>query len=79
MGSGVVRSARVAVPWRASSDARNKMLSAIVASTGAGGTCTKPSVAAASVTLCASVNAVTVATSRPMPRTSSSSASTNRR
>src|SRR4029078_4357546 len=28
--------------WRASSDARNKMLSAIVASTGAGGTCAKP-------------------------------------
>ncbi len=53
------------------------MLSAITASTGAGGTCTKPSVAAPSVMLCATVNAVTVATSRRTPRTSNSNASTN--
>ena len=39
------------------------MLSAIVASTGADGTCTKPSVASASVMLCAMVNAVIVFTS----------------
>ncbi len=55
------------------------MLSAMIASTGAEGTCTKPSVAAPSVMLCATVNAVTVATRRPMPFTISSSASTNSR
>ena len=41
---------------------------------GRGGTCTNPSVAAASVTLCATVKAVTVFTSRRQPRTSRSSA-----
>ena len=39
------------------------MLSAIVASTGLLGTCTNPSVAAASVMLCATVKAVMVPTS----------------
>ena len=46
------------------STATNTMLSAITASTGGRGTCTNPSVAAASVMLCATVNAVTVLTSR---------------
>jgi hypothetical protein len=49
----------------------------MIASTGADGTCTKPSVAAPRVMLCATVNAVTVATSRPTPFTSNSSANTN--
>ncbi len=53
------------------------MLSAMIASTGAEGTWTKPRVAAPSVMLCATVNAVTVATRRPTPFTSSSNASTN--
>ena len=55
------------------------MLSAIVASTGAAGTRTKPRVAAASVMLCASVNAVTVASSLRTLATSSSRHSTNSR
>ena len=41
--------------------ATNTIDSAIIASTGGPGTCTSPSVAATSVTLCASVNAVTIA------------------
>ena len=55
------------------------MLSAIVASTGAAGTRMKPSVAAANVMLCASVNAVIVASSWRSLRTSSSRHSTNNR
>ena len=46
------------------------MLRAIAASTGAAGTRMKPSVAAASVMLCASVKAVTVAKRLWIPRTS---------
>ena len=61
------------------SAATNTMLSAIIASTGGPGTCTQPSVAATSVMLCATVNAVTVATIRLPPRTISSNASTNSR
>ena len=61
------------------SDATKTMLSAIVASTGADGTCTTPSVASASVMLCATVNAVIVFTSKPTPRTMSTSARTKSR
>ena len=43
------------------------------------GTCTKPSVAAASVRLCATVNAVTVATRRRVPFTRISNARMNSR
>ena len=50
-----------------------------VASTGADGTCTTPSVASASVMLCATVNAVIVFTSKPTPRTMSTSARTKSR
>ena len=55
------------------------MLSAMIASTGGCGTCTKPSVAAASVMLCATVKAVTVFTSFHPPRVMISSASTKSR
>ena len=55
------------------------MLSAIAASTGRDGTVTKPSVASASVMLCASVNAVMVLISIQGPRTSRSSPQTNSR
>ena len=55
------------------------MLSAMTASTGGCGTCTKPSVAAESVRLCEIVNAVTVFTSFQPPRVMRSSASTNSR
>ncbi len=50
---------------RTISAATKTMLSAMIASTGAEGTCTKPSVASASVMLCAMVNAVIVFTSKP--------------
>ena len=52
---------------------------AIVASTGRPGTWTKPSVAAASVMLCAMVNAVTVMATRRHSRTRMTSARTNSR
>ena len=55
------------------------MLSAITASTGFDGTWTNPSVASPSVMLCATVNAVTVFTSRHVPVVRSSRASTNSR
>ena len=64
---------------RTISAATNTMLSAMTASTGADGTCTKPSVASASVMLCATVNAVIVLTSSHVPRVMSTSASTNSR
>ena len=55
------------------------MLRAITASTGAIGTLSQPRVAAARVMLCASVNAVIVATRRLGPSTKRSSASTKSR
>ena len=61
------------------SAATNTMLSAITASTGLVGTWTSPRVAAASVMLCAIVNAVTVFTSIQPPRVMSRSARTNSR
>ena len=61
------------------SAATKTMESAIAASTGRAGTCTKPSVAAASVMLCATVKAVTVRATRRHPRTRIISASTNSR
>ena len=64
---------------RITSAATKTMLNAIVASTGGRGTCTQPSVAATSVRLCAAVKAVTVATMRTPPRTTSNNASTNSR
>ena len=67
-GPAPVRPGRPSRPWTISA-ATNTMLSAIAASTGWIGTCTKPSVAAASVMLCATVNAVIVATRRRQERT----------
>ena len=61
------------------STATSTMLSAMAASTGGPGTWTKPSVAAASVMLCATVNAVTVSATRRQSRTRITSASTNSR
>jgi hypothetical protein len=55
------------------------MLSAMLAATGGAGTCTMPSVAAASVMLCATVNAMTAHASARRRRTSSSNANRNRR
>ena len=52
---------------------------AMAASTGGPGTSTKPSVAAASVMLCATVNAVTVSATRRQSRTRITNASTNSR
>ena len=64
---------------RTISDAINMMLKAIDASTGGPGTCTQPSVAPASVRLCAAVNAVMVHNSRLVPCTNSTRARTNNR
>ena len=64
---------------RTISAATKTMLSAMTASTGRCGTCTKPSVAAESVMLCEIVKAVTVFTSLQPPRVMMSSASTNSR
>ena len=55
------------------------MLNAMIASTGGGGTCTTPSVASASVMLCANVKAVMVLNSGIAPRTRSRRPSTKRR
>ena len=55
------------------------MLSAIAASTGGPGTCTKPSVARARVIECATVKAVTVTSSTRKFRTMRISAKTNSR
>ena len=55
------------------------MLSAMTASTGGCATCIHPSVAAARVKLCATVNAVMVFTNIHLFRTSRISAKTNNR
>ena len=55
------------------------MLRAMMASTGAGGTCTNPSVAAVSVMLCDRVNALTVFINLHTPYVIRSSESTKSR
>jgi len=61
------------------STATSTMLSAMAASTGGRGTSTKPSVAAANVMLCATVNAVTVSATRRQFPIRITSAKTNSR
>jgi hypothetical protein len=62
---------------RTISGPRNRIDSAIAAFSGKAGTCAMPKVATASVTLWATVNAVTVFTSIQRSRTISSNPSTN--
>ena len=64
---------------RVSSSATSTMLSAISASTGAGGTCTTPSTASASARLCATREGADRLDQQPHDSTSSSSPSTNSR
>ncbi|MNV74092.1 hypothetical protein D3C71_1672840 [compost metagenome] len=65
--------------WRNTSAATNTMLSAMTASTGAIGSRSRSSVARLRVIECATVNAVTVQTSRRAPLTSSNRARTKNR
>ena len=64
-------------PGRTSSAARNMIDSATTASTGGAGTTIHPSAAAARLSECATVKAVTAPTSRRRSRTSRISAKTN--